>query len=107
MIFSRKLYLGEGVKHPAVIKYKLRAHKLSQGTYVIRIAENESDYLEILQAAYYLQPLAHHEKNYIVGFAASYDEAVSLVEKMMKDCLSDTGGVNLRRYLIQLNQGRE
>lgn len=106
MVFSRQLYLGEGVKHPAIIKHKLRAHRISKGTYVIRIAENDSDYLEILQATYYLQPLAHHEKNYIVGFASSYNEALTLVEKMMQDCLERTGGVDLRNYLIQLNQRR-
>lgn len=106
MVFSRQLYLGEGVKHPTIIKHKLRAHKLSKGTYVLRIAENDSDCLEILQATYYLQPFAHREKNYIVGFASSYNEALELVRKMLQDCIDQTGGVNLRNYLIRLNQRR-
>lgn len=104
MIFSRQLYLGNGIKHPAVIKHKLRTRRLSKGTYVLRIAENDTDYLEILEASYYLQPFAHLEKNYIVGFAATYEEALELVEKMLQDSLEQTGEANLRAYLIHRNK---
>lgn len=104
MVFSRQLYLGNGIKHPAVIKHKLRSRRLVKGTYVLRIAENNTDYLEILDASYYLQPVAHLEKNYIVGFAASYEEALELVEKMLQDCLEQTGEANLRAYLMSRNK---
>ena len=67
---------------------------------MLRIAENETDYLEILDASYYLQPMAHLEKNYIVGFAASYEEALELVKKMLQDSLEETGEANLRAYLM-------
>lgn len=104
MVFSRQLYLGNGIKHPALIKHKLRCRRLSRGTFVLRIAENDTDYLEILDASYYLQPLAHLEKNYIVGFAASYEEALELVKKMLQDSLEETGEANLRAYLMSRNR---
>ena len=69
---------------------------------MLRIAENETDYLEILDASYYLQPMAHLEKNYIVGFAASYEEALELVKKMLQDSLKKTGEANLRAYLMSI-----
>ena len=43
------------------------------------------------------------EKNYIVGFAASYEEALDLVEKMLQDSLEETGEANLRTYLMRRN----
>lgn len=101
MKFSANLYLGEEIKHPKIIKYKLRIHRPDPGVYVLRLAQNKSDYVEIIKGSYFFQPLAYKEDNQIVGFAKSEAEAFGLISQMMDDCLEATNDVNLRKYLIE------
>ena len=93
-------YITESVKK----KHPNLARELDEGNYsskvwLITLSPNGQDLLDIRKAS----SLAAHGFDRIVpllaGAAASKEEALTLVEKIVQDCLNKTGGVDLRSFL--------
>lgn len=101
MKFYRYLYLDPQIKHPILLKQKLRMNKTLPGVYLIRMSENPSDQLEIIQAIYLKQKWMREEKNEIVGIALSKSAAVELVTSIVEDVVNETGGADIKTYLVR------
>lgn len=103
MKWYRKLYLGENAKKS---KYKIigrvRTSKFQRDTYLITLSPNPGSLLEIYSAVYLLQPYfkkAHVLDNItVLGIARGREEAFQVVEKIISDVYSNTGGFGLKEY---------
>lgn len=97
MKWHNKLYLGEAVqKEKSKIISDLEKHKLSLGVYLISLAENEKDLLDIIPA-FMLFNDNYYNREYI-GIAFSKDEAFDLVKEIIDDVIKDTNSFDVRSY---------
>ncbi len=96
------LYVGDNAKK-RVEKYKknLDKRKMTPGIYLVTIAANGVDQLDIISSYYLLQNTLYCRCPMIVGIAKGYDEARDLVLAMLEDTLANTGTANIKDYLLQ------
>ncbi|MDO5402145.1 MAG: hypothetical protein Q4F11_01790 [Eubacteriales bacterium] len=104
MKWYRKLYIGENAgKQKYKIFGKIRKSRFQIDTYLIQIAANPDDLLEIIPANILLQPFyknkKHLENVYIIGIAKGYNEALELVRMIIDEVYKSTGSFNIKEYL--------
>lgn len=96
------LYVSENAKKR--INYYIR--RISNGKpvndiYLVTIASNEANQLDIIKSHYLLQPVVMRMCPMIVGIAKGNEEARALLVQMVEDTLKETGGADVRNYLLQ------
>ncbi|MCM1063748.1 MAG: hypothetical protein NC420_04600 [Eubacterium sp.] len=100
--YHSRLYLSEGIGEKKLdkIKKKLEKRPLLSGVFLIAVSANPSDQLDIFDARLLVQP--YYEKNppHVVGIAESREEAVALVEQIVRECLEKRGDCALKEYLL-------
>ena len=96
----KKLYIGDNAKKkvPSVIK-KVNQGKLQYDIYLITLASNEKNLLEIIQANQLIQKTLRKLCPMIVGMASGYGEALEVVEKIVEETYLKQGDTDVRRYL--------
>lgn len=97
MKFYKYLYVGDTIKSPSKVKWKLKHHAGVQ-VYVITTAHG-ADQLEIFHSAYLQQRYFRYHPPVIVGIASDYNEAIQIIMKITQECLEYTGACNLKEYL--------
>lgn len=103
MKFYRNLYVGESIKKPNRVKWKLRHHAGQFQVYVIALADGD-DQLEIYHCAFLQQEYYKKHPPYIIGIAGGYGEAVDIVVEITQAALKETGGADLKKYLFPGNE---
>lgn len=102
LIFSKKLYIGDGIDQHKInrIKRRLRRSPLRCKENLIALSKNPTDQLDIIQARFLCQK--YYEKNplEVIGIAADYNDAVSIVIRITEECLANRGDCSLKEYLI-------
>lgn len=100
--YHSNLYLSEGITEKKLdkIKKKLEKKPLLSGVFLIAVSANPSDQLDIFDARQLVQ--SYYEKNppYVIGIAGSREEAVTLVEQIVQECLRERGDCALKEYLL-------
>lgn len=97
MKWHKELYLGESArKRKNKIKHQLDREKLVPGVYVITLASNGKDLLDILPS-YMLFRDSVRERE-VLGLAVTKDEAYEVCEKIILDVFEKTGGYRVRSY---------
>ncbi len=99
MRWAVNLYTTEKTKNmlPRIIQ-KLRRGKLQPGIWLITIASNEQNLLDIFQSVYYIQPMFAKLNPDIVGIADSEEAAKELLQKIVEDVYRETGCFDVRTY---------
>lgn len=99
--FYPELYLGEGIKEKKLDKIKktLIQKPLWAGVYLITLAKNPVDQLEILDARQLAQRYYESHTLSVVGIAGDYEDALLLVERIAQECLDKRGDCRLKEYL--------
>ena len=102
MQFRDRLYIGEGIKTQKVDKLikKLKHKPESAKIFVITIAGNPKDQLDILASS---ELKKHYYKSYppyVIGIAQDRSDAFLLVERIVNDCLLSRGDCQLKEYLL-------
>ena len=82
------------------LKTKLIKRPLLANVYIITIAANPNNQLEIYEARQLAQRYYVKYPPHIVGIAGDYEEAVMLVEKIVKECLDSRNDCALKEYLL-------
>ena len=80
---------------------KISNKKLLVGVYVITLAANKNDNLDILNANLLLQKYYAEREVYIVGIGKSKDECIELVKKIISDCYKQRNDENIREFLAE------
>ena len=96
------LYVGEGAKK----RIRSYIRRISNGKpvmdiYLVTIASNEANQLDIIKSHFLLQPIVMKMCPMIVGIAKGYEEAQELVVSMVEDTMKATGGTDIRNYFMQ------
>lgn len=105
MKYYRYLYISEGLekKRDKIIK-KLEKGKLQLSVHLILLPASERNQLEIVSSAYLLQPVYPKEGLFVVGITDSYEGALELVEKISQEVYDNTGGADIRNYILMKEQ---
>lgn len=80
------------------ILHKIRTGRLQPGIWLITIASNEQNLLDIFHSVCYLQPMFEKLNPDIVGVAESEEAAKVLVLRMTEDMYKETGNFDVRAY---------
>lgn len=100
------LYTNNSIREKKLkILSQIDEGKFVLNKYLLVLTKNEKNHLEFFDSAYVSQKMIEKEDLFVVGVADSYGGAVSLVEEIVKEVLTVTGGTDIRNYL--LNQQME
>lgn len=97
--FIDDLYVSEDIKNTAKIKRKLKIGSGSLSIYVIAI-NNGNNQLEYFHNALLRQKALHYHNLTVVGLANSESDCLHIIERIMQDTLDETGGYDMKSYLI-------
>ena len=100
MEWYKKLYVGAGAedKQRKIIS-NIRKNKFQYDIFVLTLAINGKDLIDIYPAQELLQEYYRHKNLFIIGIARGRGEAISLVEKIVMDVFKMTGTCDVRDYL--------
>lgn len=99
MKFYKRLYVGESIRDPESVKNGLLQNQLQFSVFVIAVSSSE-DQLDIVDSKMLLQPFWDKENLLVVGLAGSRDEAIRLVISMTERVVRETGGADIKHYLL-------
>lgn len=99
MRWAVNLYTTEKTrKKLPVILRKLGRKKITPGIWLITIASNEQNLLDIFHSIYYQQSMFEKMNPDIVGIAGSEAEAGELVVKIVEDVWKQNGNFDVRAF---------
>ena len=100
--YHSRIYLGESISESKLDKIKRRLQKqpLLSNVYLIAVSRNPVDQLDIFAAKQLVQKYYSKYPVYVIGIAASYDEALAIVETIVQECLKVRGDCALKEYLL-------
>ena len=100
MKFSSNLYVGEGIRNPEKVKWKLKHNAGQFSVYVIALAASSDDQLEIIHCGYLKQRCFDTEHMLVVGLASSRQEALEIVTRLAQKVVRETGDADIREYIL-------
>ncbi len=100
MKWYQDLYLSENIADRAEkIKWKIRHRAGQLDIFVIALASNPKNLLDIIPARELLQRGYPTRELYIIGLSKGRDEAVDLSCGIVEEVYQATGGFDIRAYL--------
>lgn len=104
LLWSASLYTGDEIRrYEKKIRKKLNAGKTVIGHYLITIASNGKDELDIIPTSLLAQQALCGHLPMIVGLAYDRKEAMELVVRIVNDCMEKTGRPEIRKWLLKEN----
>ena len=100
MRYYRYLYVGSGIKNLEKTKRDLNSHKGFINLYVIGL-NPVSGLLEIINTNYLKIPYYRKHSPIVIGVTYGYDEALKIVESIVKESITCSGNANIKDYLIK------
>lgn len=108
MTWYEDLYVGESIVHKtSKIIWKIRHNAGQLNIYVISLASNEDNLLDIIPAQELLQKGYPKRRMYVVGLAKGYDEAVQVAVSIVDEVYQKTGAFDVRSYLKKRHRSME
>jgi len=104
MRYYKYLYLADGIRKKDKIIRKLEEKKLQMNIYVITLARNEKNHLEIYNSMVLRQPDFPYDDFFVVGIAKGYEDAVEMVEEIVQEVYNKTKGADIRSYILEREQ---
>lgn len=105
MRYYKYLYVGESLeKKKEKILSKLAERKLQIGVHLIILSETEKNNLEILNSNLLLQKNYPAKEYFVVGIAKGFDEALEIVEEIVREVYNETKGADIRSYILNKEQ---
>lgn len=103
LTFSEKLYIGDSMNIQKLDKLKERLLQAPAFTkvFLVTIATNRSELLDILESRYLAFPFYNTHPLHVVGIAKTNGEAARLVKKIVQDCLDARKDVDLKAFLLE------
>lgn len=99
MRWAVNLYTTEKTKKKLpVIMQRIRKRKIQPGLWIITIASNEKNLLDIFSSVYYLQPMFSKMNPDIVGIAENEESAKELTVQILQDIYEKEGNFDVRSY---------
>jgi hypothetical protein len=86
---------------------KLEENEWQLEVYVITLSNNPHNQLEIYNSAILLQKSVDKKDILVVGITKGYNEALELVEKIMKEVYDNTKETDIKAYILKNQQNFE
>ena len=83
------------------ILQKIENKQVQLNKYVIVLAQNEKNHLEFYDTALLRQDIFEKDSLFLVGIAEGYSGSLKLIEKITQEVLDESGGTNIRAYLMK------
>ncbi|MBO5303866.1 MAG: hypothetical protein J6A92_07440 [Lachnospiraceae bacterium] len=100
MKWHRDLFVGESIsRKQKKIKWKIMHNAGQLRIYVITLAANPANLLDIIPSWELLQKYYPKKDLYIIGLAGDYDEALVLAGKIVQEVYTKTKGFDIRSYI--------
>lgn len=100
MEWYRNLYAGDSIIHrQKKVRWKIMHNAGMLRVYVITLASNENNLLDIIPSRELLQKHYPKKELYIVGLAGDYEEALEVAGHIISDVYRKTRGFDVRGYL--------
>lgn len=102
------LYTGESLrKKKKRVIWKINHGAGMVGIYIITLAANPNNNLEIMDSSMLLQPDLRRREHLIIGIASGYYEALDMVREIAEEVYQVTGQVQIRSYLLEQQKKRK
>ena len=100
MRWYEDLYVSESIRHKIEkIKWKIRHNAGQIDIYVITLASNPQNLLDIIPAQELMQKAYPKQELYVIGLARGYGDALELVKQIIDEVYGQTGGFAIASYL--------
>lgn len=100
MKWYKDLYVGESISHKTNrIKWKINHNAGTISVYIIALASNPRNMLDIIPARELLQKGYPKKDMRIIGLAGNYSEALELVRRIVEETYNATGYADVKKYL--------
>jgi len=100
MKWYEKLYVGESIRHKEDrIKWKIKHNAGQIDIYVITIASNPQNLLDIIPAQELMQKGYPKKELYVIGLAKGMTEAHEVVKQIIDEVYQNTGSFGIVPYL--------
>lgn len=107
MTWYDDLYVGTSIVHKTnKIKWKIRHNAGQLDIYVITLASNEQNLLDIIPAQELLQKGYPKKHLYVVGLAKGYEEALEVAVSIVGEVYGKTGTFAIRQFLSEKQKKR-
>lgn len=101
LTWYEKIYVGNTAKkNETKIRRKLDQGKFVPGVYLITMASNPANNLDIIGTAFLKQKAVYERCPMVVGMAKGYEEALELVQQITEDVLAQTGDAGIRNFFL-------
>ncbi|WP_155831402.1 MULTISPECIES: hypothetical protein [unclassified Butyrivibrio] len=97
--FYSNLYIGESIKNPRLVKWKLKHGAGQLFIYVITAPEMAGGQLEIKHCAVLKQKYYKRHPAFVYGIAGSYKEAVDIIVKLCDEANENGLTGDIKGYL--------
>ncbi|MEG0806480.1 MAG: hypothetical protein RR364_09175 [Lachnospiraceae bacterium] len=105
MKWYNNLWIGNSIlKKKNRIKWRIEHNILCPGIYVITLSSNQKDLFDIIEAGELLQKAYPKKELFIVGLANGFTESVELVAAICNNSLMETGGLDIRSYIMNVEE---
>lgn len=105
MKYYKYLYLGEGLENKKEkLKEKLDSRHFLPGIQLIVLSQGKEDQLEIFSANLLLQKNLSKDSLFVVGITKDFGEALEIVEGILHTVYNETGGTDMRSYILKKEQ---
>lgn len=106
MRWYRKLYMGEKAKKERFkFVWKVKHRRMIWQGYVITLASNEQNLLDIIPVSELLQSYYQKKDIMIIGIAQGYEESLEVVKSIVDEVYQKTGKFNIRQYVLGQQKG--
>ena len=94
------LYVGESIRHEVdKIKWKIKHNAGQINIYVIALASNPQNLLDIIPAQELMQKGYPKQDMYVIGLACGIEEAQLVVKQIIGEVYRETAGFRILPYL--------
>lgn len=102
IVFLENMYIAPGMEKVDLekLKQEIKERPLFANVFIITIASNEQEQLDIYHSKYLLQRFYKKNPPLVVGVARKKGDAYALVEKIVQECVTLRGDVNLKAFLV-------
>ena len=102
MKYYHALYMSEElISKKAEILDKFENDKWQIEKYLIVLAKNEKNHLEFFISVLLIQKSIVKDDLFVVGIANGELGAMDLIEKITQEVYDETGGTDIRNYILQ------
>ena len=100
MRFHDRLYIGKSIKHPELVKWKLRVVAGQFHVHLITISNNQDNQLECFHNSLLKQRFFRRQNLLVVGIAGDYSEALEVITQITEECVNTNGNADIKAFLL-------